>query len=218
METNWAAEHLQVIRTLMERSAVYRRALAPIMLFAGVTGTVAAGVGWAVVSVTGFICMWFSVAGFTLLGALLLTRRQALKDSEPFWSAPLRRVTQAILPPLVAGLMIGICVLVVFGRPDSINSPTGTVELDGMIWLPASWAVLYGCALHAAGFFTPRGLRWLGWINVIGGIAVFVGIAVADRVDFPGWMSHALMGFFFGVTHLAYGAYLYLTGKRKNVA
>ena len=33
MEPNWAAEHLQVIRTLMERSALYRRALAPIMSF-----------------------------------------------------------------------------------------------------------------------------------------------------------------------------------------
>ena len=38
MESNWAAEHLQTIRTLMERSAIYRRALAPIMLFAGLTG------------------------------------------------------------------------------------------------------------------------------------------------------------------------------------
>src|SRR6267154_136506 len=36
MESNWAAEHLQVIRTLMERSAVYRRALAPIMIYNGV--------------------------------------------------------------------------------------------------------------------------------------------------------------------------------------
>ena len=36
MESNWAAEHLQVIRTLMERSAIYRRALAPIMLGTGV--------------------------------------------------------------------------------------------------------------------------------------------------------------------------------------
>src|ERR1700690_4243469 len=35
METNWAAEQLQTIRTLMERSAVYRRALGPVMLFAG---------------------------------------------------------------------------------------------------------------------------------------------------------------------------------------
>src|SRR6266540_1083328 len=39
MESNWAAENLRVIRTLMERSAVYRRALAPLMLLAGGTGT-----------------------------------------------------------------------------------------------------------------------------------------------------------------------------------
>ena len=38
METKWAEENLQTIRTLMERSALYRRALAPIMLFAGVLG------------------------------------------------------------------------------------------------------------------------------------------------------------------------------------
>jgi hypothetical protein len=29
---------------------------------------------------------------------------------------------------------------------------------------------------------------------------------------------HWLMGFFFGVLHLAYGAYLYLTEKGKNAA
>ena len=45
METNWAAEQLQTIRTLMERSAVYRRALAPIMLFAGFAGVLAAAGG-----------------------------------------------------------------------------------------------------------------------------------------------------------------------------
>jgi hypothetical protein len=45
MESNWAAEQLQTIRTLMERSAVYRRALAPIMLFAGLTGLVTMGLG-----------------------------------------------------------------------------------------------------------------------------------------------------------------------------
>src|SRR5258708_38655884 len=46
MESNWAAEHLQVIRTLMERAAVYRRALAPIMTLTGALGTIAALLGW----------------------------------------------------------------------------------------------------------------------------------------------------------------------------
>ena len=46
MESNWAAEHLQVIRTLMERSAVYRRALAPVMIFNGCLGCIAAVKWW----------------------------------------------------------------------------------------------------------------------------------------------------------------------------
>ena len=45
MDSNWASEQLQTIRTLMERSAIYRRALAPIMLVAGAAGVVAAGIG-----------------------------------------------------------------------------------------------------------------------------------------------------------------------------
>ena len=45
MQPDRAAEHLEVIRTLMERSAVYRRALAPVMTLAGVLGTAAAA-GW----------------------------------------------------------------------------------------------------------------------------------------------------------------------------
>jgi len=45
MNPNWAEENLQTIRTLMERSAVYRRALAPIMILAGVIGLATMGIG-----------------------------------------------------------------------------------------------------------------------------------------------------------------------------
>ena len=38
MQTDWAGENLQVIRTLMERASLYRRALAPIMLTLGALG------------------------------------------------------------------------------------------------------------------------------------------------------------------------------------
>src|SRR5688572_6075358 len=105
MERNQAAENLQVIRTLMERSAVYRRALAPIMLFAGGAGVVGAAVGIALrlESMRLFSTYWLGVAIFVVAGAFLITRRQAFKDHEPFWSPPTRRVTQALLPPLTAG-------------------------------------------------------------------------------------------------------------------
>src|SRR5215831_13830234 len=102
MESNWAAEHLQVIRTLMERSAIYRRALAPIMIFNGVIGIGSAVVGWAlkIGSPRGFIGFWAGVGLLAVAGSFLLVRRQALRAAESFWSPPTRRVTQAMLPPL----------------------------------------------------------------------------------------------------------------------
>ena len=213
MESNWAAEHLQVIRTLMERSALYRRALAPIMIFNGVTGLVAAALGWAlkVGSARGFILFWAGVSVAAIAGSFLLVRRQALKDSEPFWSPPTRRVTQALVPPLVAGLLIGAVVLMNVG-----SAPANLGNVMGMLWLPLSWVVLYGCAFHAAGVFMPRGMKLFGWAFIIGGCGLFA----LGRPDWarPLDYAHGIMGFFFGALHLAYGGYLYFTEPRGNEA
>ena len=212
MESNWAAEHLQVIRTLMERSALYRRALAPIMIFNGIVGGGAAVLGWAlrVGSVQAFILFWAAVALVGLTGSLLLVRRQALKESEPFWSPPTRRVSQAVLPPLVAGLLISVVVLVWSG-PKPENASSAPVSL----WLPLSWVVLYGCAFHAAGFFMPRGMRLFGWVFIIGGCGLFAAGAAIDTAA-PAVCAHGIMGIFFGGLHLAYGVYLYFTEPHRN--
>jgi hypothetical protein len=213
MEANWAAEHLQTIRTLMERTALYRRALAPIMTFNGAVGTAAAilGLAFKIEVPRTFIFFWAGVGILAMAGSFLLVRRQALKESEPFWSPPTRRITQAMMPPLVAGLIIGVIVLFNVGSaPDNLG-PT-----IGMLWLPLSWVVLYGCAFHAAGFFMPRGMKIFGWAFVIGGCGLFA-------LGIPDWLpravyAHGIMGVFFGAFHLAYGVYLYFTEQRKNVA
>ena len=220
METNWAAEHLQTIRTLMERSALYRRALAPIMLFAGLVGIVAAVAGQVlkIETQTGFIGYWMAVALAGLAGAFLLVRRQALKHAEPFWSPPARRVAHALLPPLTAGLLLGILHYIVWSQPSLVAPPTGTRDDGGdLFWLPAVWAIFYGCALHAAGFFTSRGLRWFGWLFIAAGNVILFGLLLTHLKQVPGlsWQSsHYQMGFLFGFLQLAYGAYLYLTEKR----
>src|SRR5689334_6637385 len=113
METNQAAENLQVIRTLMERSALYRRALAPIMLFAGAMGLLGAGAGviFKLEALRIFCGYWLGVAVVVVAGAFVIARRQALKDHEPFWSPPTRRVSQALTPPLAAGLLFSLVIL-----------------------------------------------------------------------------------------------------------
>lgn len=206
MESDWAAEHLQVIRTLMERSALYRRTLAPIMIFNGVLGLAGGGLGWwlGLQSSRAFIGYWAGVGILALAGSFLLVRRQALKEAEPFWSPPTRRVAQALLPPLFVG---------------SVSVLLGLVCSDWdflPVWaLPAFWILLYGCALTAAGFFMARGIKLLGWIFILCGCAF-----MASRCHTGGPLSladgHRVMGGVFGGLHLAYGIYLYFTEPRRN--
>ena len=203
METNWAEEHLHTIRTLMERSAVYRRALAPIMLFVGALGIIGslASSFLHLNSIRSFATMWLVTAVVTVGGAVVIARRQAFKESEPFWSPPTRRIAQAMAPPLTVGLVLGT--FFAFENAPNLFGP-----------LVFIWAFLYGCAAHAAGFFISRGIRLFGWVFII------LAAALAFFHEHSGMLINpsALMGFLFGGLHLAYGIYLYVTEKGKNAA
>ena len=208
MESDWAAENLRVIRTLMERSAVYRRALAPTTLLVGGIGLGAAFIGWmaGVQTPRAFGIYWLCVCLVAIIGAFLVVRRQALRESEPFWSPPTRRVAQALLPGFFAGLVCGILILAPGNDPGQAW------------WLPPVWMVLYGLTLHSAGFFMPRGIRLFGWIFVLCGCAVLAALRVQNQGNgLPETVqAHGLMGATFGALHVAYGVYLSFTEKRKN--
>lgn len=203
VNANWAEENLKTIRSLMERASVYRRALAPVAITVGVLGLAAAAFAQAVdwTEPNRFAAYWMGVAGVSMLSALLLIRRQALKGGEEFWSPPTRRVAQAMAPMLAVGLGLGVLEL--------LRAP---MEGDG-IRLAAIWMILYGGALHSAGFFMQRGLRLLGWFFVIIGI-ICIGISEFWETS---WLvdsqAHWVMGWAFGVNNLAYGLYLKLTAE-----
>jgi hypothetical protein len=198
MQTDWASENLQVIRTLMERSAVYRRALAPVMGAIGLTGLTASAVAIVVGVNSGgaFAGYWMAVAAVCLAEAFLLVRRQALKDNEPFWSPPTRRVAQALGPAFFCGTVASLAVL--------------RLNPDGAWLLPPVWMVLYGCALHSAGFFMPRGFKLFGWGFIVAGCA-WMWAAPTTLI-----VANSAMGVFFGGAHAAYGRYLFFTEKRGN--
>jgi hypothetical protein len=222
MNKDSALENLQTIRTLMERSAVYRRALAPIMMFVGGFGIVAAGAGWFLnfSSQTSFIAYWLGVASVAIAGAFALVRRQALQSDEPFWSPPTRRVAQAMLPPLCVGLLLGVLGFLLCAQEPVADPPTGTqFDASQLIWLPPVWAILYGLALHAGGFFVSRGLRLFGWLYIAVGGAALAGLVLINPAHLPEFhwpASHWFMGGFFGVAQLAYGIYLKLTGEEQT--
>ena len=192
----------------MERSAVYRRALAPLMIALGVTGLAAsaAAVFLDLSTARAVAGYWMIVSVVGLLEAFFLIRRQSLKAAEPYWSPPMRRVSQAILPALFAGFMAGFPFLII----DSNRLPS-------LLLLAPVWIVLYGCALHSAGFFMPRGVKIFGWGFILGGCAsglIAVSLESPQPVVFCNW----LMGVWFGGAHLAYGVYLTFTEKSRAAA
>lgn len=190
----------------MERSALYRRTLAPVMLWAGSLGCVAAlgGLGLGIEALPAFAAWWLVTAGIAVAGAFVIARRQAVDEGEPFFSPPALRVMQALAPPLASGLLLSLW-LVVDGGDDARR------------WFVLVNALFYGCAVHAAGFFMPRGMKLFGWLVIAAAclgvlLRPLAGAAATARPD------HALMGGLFGLAHLGYGVYLYATDKRKNAA
>ena len=83
MNPKWAEENLSTIRTLMERSAIYRRALAPIMIICGIAGIIGGMTGWyyQLDHYQNFVCVWISTALFALTFSMILMRKQALTES-----------------------------------------------------------------------------------------------------------------------------------------
>ena len=188
----------------MERSALYRRALAPIMTVAGIAGVAAAVVPCFVElrTLRAFSLFWMAVSLLAAAASFLLVRRQALKEAEPFWSLPTRRVIQALAPAFVIGLVSGTMAALLPGN-ELPAAPTA---------LAIIWIVAYGCALTAAGFFMQRGIKLLGWIFIASGVICVVGLPYCPWLQAPE-AAHYLMGALFGLLHLAYGIYLYFTEK-----
>ena len=213
METNWAEDHLQTIRLLMERSALYRRALAPISIYVGAVGVAAAVAGCAfkIDLSAKFALYWLAVSLVALTGGLVLVRRQAIRHSETFWSPPTKRVAQAMAPAMVVGLAFGLMVAK-WSADFQERYDSKFISLGLIVLL----SLLYGLALHAAGFFMPRGIRLFGWGIVLAGL-ILLGAMVWTDFSTSNISPHAVMGVIFGASHLAYGIYLYFT-ERKNEA
>lgn len=216
MESNWAEENLQVIRTIMERSALYRRTLAPVMLSTGLIGVGAACVGllMEVRTPLGFLGLWIGAAVLATTISFLIVRRQAITAGEPFNTPASRRVFGAMHPPFSAGALLTIPVLAAWGTE-------GSAAVSAMLTaLICAWAGFYGCGLNAAGQYSSRGVRLLGWcfigVGPLLGTLFVGGYLVPELGSRVLWTNpHAIMGATFGGLHLAAAGYLYLTENRQ---
>jgi hypothetical protein len=201
-----AARQLQTIRNLMDRAALYRRALGPVLLNLGAFGILGMVIGKRLVTTSsfGFLVLWLTVAVFAVLVAFLLVRRQAFHAQETFWTPPTRRVAAAMLPPLLAALAATAAFAVQEVPPSTLAR-----------WLPPIWLTCYGMALHSAGFFTLRGVRQLGWAFLLSGAGIGIGFALLSNRPVDLNDAHLIMGLTFGVGHSVAGSWLVFRERKS---
>jgi hypothetical protein len=130
-----AAEHLRVIRQLMERATVYRSISAPVALVGGVGALVLAwshhehGMTWRL-----FLRNWvglFAVLAFLNLGLLW---RDAVGRGLPLLNSGMKLALRALAPPLMVGGLVGF--VIAWKNHD-------------MGFVASLWAMCYGLALLA---------------------------------------------------------------------
>jgi len=212
-----ALDHLRVIRTLMERASIYRAVSAPAALIGGLLSLGVAIFGFkqniftkdmTTVSNTfrshEFLFAWLGVLVITSIINLFLLMREAGGKGQPFITDGLRMALRAIVPPLLTGGVLGVC-LIWFDEQ---------LELAALVWI-----LCYGLAMQATVSFAPRSIIWLARIFLIAGQALTIsyyalgGLGMFQRHEAP---ASLFLGLTFGLFHIVYGIAVFLSKPKSD--
>ncbi len=195
MEPRHAAQTLEVIRTLMERTCQYQLLTARAGLAAGVLTVVGAGAFLFLdpADPSAFAAVWAVVFAGALLATSLGTILRGRARGERIWSRQARAVVLALLPSLLAGVAL-----------------TGFFFYLGSgmhLHLPGVWMLCYGQGALATSAYAPTPIRWLGVaVLALGGVTLALPTAAAVP----------MMVVAFGMGHIALGVVLLLKERREH--
>ncbi|MEM7385810.1 MAG: hypothetical protein AAF514_12770 [Verrucomicrobiota bacterium] len=196
-EPEKAMENLRVIRSLMEKATVYRAISGPAAFLGGVLALVLGGLGWTLAerpqSNGVFVISWVAALLVLSLINTFLLWRTANDRNEVLVSSGMKMALKAIVPPLLAGGVIGITWAL---------GPEGNV-----VRCAAAWVLFYGLALLATSGFSPRSINWLGVAFTLTGMSLLAGACLAAE-DLAPWLpiqvASLFMALTFGLFHLTY--------------
>ncbi|MEM7011299.1 MAG: hypothetical protein AAF585_07435 [Verrucomicrobiota bacterium] len=204
-ESEAAAEHLRVIRALMERATVYRAISAPTALVGGILA-----IGTSALLYFGgnpdspkeiYYALWILVLGFVSAFNTVLLWRDAKQRGAPMITASLRHAVRSLAPPLFVG-----------GVLSSL-----TVQ-DSVLICTLIWVIFYGLALVATHSFAPRSMKMLGAIFILTGLGIWSAahygiIEAADNPRQHLQLSAIIMALTFGLYHIVYAIMVGVTTR-----
>ena len=139
-EQERAAEHLKVIRSLMERATIYRAISWPTALFGGVVAVILSvllyfreevAIGSADSDVTpmsevAWVAVWLVALVVTGVFNAILVGRKAAREKTAFFSPGLKVALRHLVPPMLAGGVLGVF---------QVLSDDGTASERAAIWV-----------------------------------------------------------------------------------
>jgi hypothetical protein len=199
-----ALEHLRIIRTLMERASIYRAVSATAAMCGGVLGLGVAAWGLMMPSSPQvFLAAWIGVLCLSGVANLFLLMRESQDKGQPFITDGLRMALRAVVPPLLTGGVVGVC-LIVFRQQ---------MELAALIWI-----LCYGLALQGTVSFAPRSIIHLARAFLVTGqvlTILWLWKGWPDMISPPVAVASLYMGGTFGLFHIVYGVAVFLSQPRE---
>ncbi len=194
MDARQAAQTLEVIRTLMERTCQYQLLTARASLVAGsLAGAGALAFLWLdPANPWQFGAVWAFVFVGSLMATLVGTVLRGRASGEQVWSRQARTVLLALTPSLIAALALTVFF---FAR-------------GWHLWLPGVWMLCYAQGALATSAYAPTSIRWLGMAVLVSG-----GVTLALGTEWSPWA----MGVVFGLGHLVLGGVLLVQERRQTV-
>jgi hypothetical protein len=209
-EFDQAQEHLRVIRSLMERSTIYRSISAPTALVGGLLSLGGFATAYYAkhhlhhaLSPAQFLVVWLVILALTGLSNLVFLWRGAAQRGEPFFSGGMKCALTSLAPSFITAAVL-------------------TFLIHRPIQLCIIWLVLYGLALLATQYFAPRSLVVLGWTFFIAGGVLMVGwkhfFLARGQTEPSALVVSGVMAATFGGLHLAYAAAVWALGEDRKPA
>ena len=224
-EREQAADHLKVIRSLMERATVYRTISWPTALGGGSLAVILSAVLFLReqadinngtmeekgISPGAWIICWMVALALTALFNVFLISRKSRLEGRPFFSSGLRMALRAFVPSMLAGGIIGITLAL------SVTPAIGA----------SLWVIFYGLALLATRGLAPVSIPRLGWVLLAAGLAAFLyswsdgahplpGLGFPEHMESPMLEANLIMGTCFGLVHLVYGVIVMRNSREEE--
>ena len=204
-----AEENLARIRSLMERSTLYRTVSVPAAAWGGFLSVGAWGIAQAFHIDDGlypyrFLFLWLGVLLFTAMGNLFFLAREARETTSPIFSAGFWSAGRSLFPSFFSAALFTLAIALTGGRMWTIV-------------LVMAWIFFYGLGLLATQHFAPRSIVVLGWLFLLTPCLLPI-LSQFDRIAsvFLIGRPSALMALTFGGYHLGYALIVYLLERKDG--